>query len=154
MFENFKKNKLYKKWYFWVGIGIFLFILIPTPPDNDIQSDLPEYTIDSVDSSDIGDKVIRRTINIIISPTSTNEQLLDIAKKEALAYSEKTKVNALTVGFFGKAEEIGKGYTLGSVNYVPDGEWSNAPKITTGDYSSFEFVEDLNRDYIGVYPSN
>lgn len=71
------------------------------------------------------------------------EQLESIAKKEALKYTKDNKVNALAIGFYEDEKNIGKGYDMGRVEYVPNGEWSDAINIQSGDYSNFKFVNHL-----------
>ena len=40
-------------------------------------------------------------------------------------------------------KNIGKGYDMGRVEYVPYGEWSKAIDVKAGDYSNFKFVNYL-----------
>lgn len=106
--------------------------------------ELPEYKVELIDNSNIG-SVIRETIHIVVEGDYTLEELYSIAEKEALLYTKDNKVNALTVGFYREKDNIGKGYDMGRVEYVPNGELGDAVKVTTGDYSNFEFVNYLSK---------
>ena len=106
------------------------------------EIDLPNYKVALVDDANIGN-VIRETLHIVVEGDYTLEQLNTIAEKEALAYVEQNKVNALAVGFYEDENNIGKGYDMGRVEYVPYGEWAKAMDVKAGDYSNFEFVNYL-----------
>ena len=110
--------------------------------ESDVDNDLPDYKIALIDDSNIAN-AIRETIHIVIDGDYTLEQLESIAKKEALKYTKDNKVNALAIGFYEDEKNIGKGYDMGRVEYVPNGEWSDAINIQSGDYSTFKFVNYL-----------
>ena len=113
--------------------------------------ELPNYKVALVDDANIGD-VIRETLHIVIEGDYTLEQLNVIAEKEALAYAEQNKVNALAVGFYEYENNIGKGYDMGRVEYVPYREWSKAMDVKAGDYSNFEFVNYLHESILSSLP--
>ena len=104
--------------------------------------ELPTYKIALIDDSNIAN-AIRKTIHIVVDGDYTLSQLNTIAEKEALAYVSKNKVNALAIGFYENEKNIGKGYDMGRVEYVPYGEWSKAIDVKAGDYSNFKFVNYL-----------
>lgn len=106
------------------------------------NTDLPNYKVALVDDANIGN-VIRETLHIVVDGDYTLEQLNTIAEKEALAYVKQNKVNALAVGFYEDENNIGKGYDMGRVEYVPYGDWAKAIDVKAGDYSNFEFVNYL-----------
>ena len=106
------------------------------------ESDLPNYKVALIDDANIGN-AIRETLHIVVEEDYTLEQLYDIAQKEALAYVSENKVNALAIGFYEDEDNIGQGYDMGRVEYVPYGDWSKAVDVETGDYSNFEFVNHL-----------
>lgn len=114
------------------------------PNEESVQEEieLPNYKVALVDDANIGN-VIRETLHIVVEGDYTLEQLNTIAEKEALEYVEQNKVNALAVGFYEDENNIGKGYDMGRVEYVPYGEWSKAMDVKSGDYSNFEFVNYL-----------
>lgn len=109
--------------------------------------ELPNYKVALVDDANIGD-VIRETLHIVIEGDYTLEQLNVIAEKEELAYAEQNKVNELDVGFYEDENNIGKGYDMGRVEYVPYGEWSKAMDVKAGDYSNFEFANYLHESIL------
>lgn len=118
--------------------------------DND-ELDLPDYKIALVDNTNIGN-IIRETLHIVVEGDYDLDQLNAIAEKEALAYAEDNKVNALAVGFYEDKKNIGKGYDMGRVEYVPYGEWAKAMDVKAGDYSNFEFVNYLHESILSKLP--
>ena len=102
----------------------------------------PNYKIALIDDSNIAN-AIRETLHIVVEGEYNLEQLNAIAEKEALEYVKNNKVNALAIGFYEDEKNIGKGYDMGRVEYVPYGDWGRALDVKTGDYSNFEFVNYL-----------
>lgn len=115
------------------------------------DTDLPNYKVALVDDANIGN-VIRETLHIVVDGDYTLEQLNTIAEKEALAYVKQNKVNALAVGFYEDENNIGKGYDMGRVEYVPYGDWAKAIDVKAGDYSNFEFVNYLQESISSSLP--
>ena len=115
------------------------------------NTDLPNYKVALVDDANIGN-VIRETLHIVVDGDYTLEQLNTIAEKEALAYVKQNKVNALAVGFYEDENNIGKGYDMGRVEYVPYGDWAKAIDVKSGDYSNFEFVNYLQESISSSLP--
>ena len=115
------------------------------------NTDLPNYKVALVDDANIGN-VIRETLHIVVDGDYTLEQLNTIAEKEALAYVKQNKVNALAVGFYEDENDIGKGYDMGRVEYVPYGDWAKAIDVKAGDYSNFEFVNYLQESISSSLP--
>lgn len=109
-----------------------------------IETKLPAYTVNSVDDTSVG-STVRKTLNIVVTDTEyTLDDLYNIAEKEIKSYINSTKINAITAGFYNSADHIGKGYDMGRVEYVPNGNFADAVKVKTGDYSSFKFVNYLS----------
>lgn len=106
------------------------------------ESGLPEYTLVLIDNTNVGN-VIRETLHVVVEENYTLEQLYDITKKEALLYVSKNKVNALAIGFYENEDNIGNGYDMGRVEYVPYGDWTRAMDVKAGDYFTFQFVNHL-----------
>ena len=115
------------------------------------NTDLPNYKVALVDDANIGN-VIRVTLHIVVDGDYTLAQLNTIAEKEALAYVKQNKVNALAVGFYEDENNIGKGYDMGRVEYVPYGDWAKAIDVKAGDYSNFEFVNYLQESISSSLP--
>ncbi|QPW62059.1 CHASE3 domain-containing protein [Clostridium botulinum] len=105
---------------------------------------LPEYKIELVDNSNIGQNIIRETLHIVVKEKCSLDQLYKIAEKEAISYTQDHKVNALAIGFYKDKSHIGKGYDMGHVNYVPNGKWGDAMNVESGDYSTFQFENCLS----------
>lgn len=103
---------------------------------------LPDYEVVSVDDTSIP-TATRKTLNIVVTGKYTLDELYKIAEKEIYSYTSNNKVNALTVGFFTDKKHIGKGYDMGRVEYVPNGNFSDAVNVKAGDYSKFEIVKYL-----------
>lgn len=115
--------------------------------ENTREEKLPEYKIELVDNTNLG-SIIRETIHITVKGDYTLDDLYKIAEKEAKDYTANHKVNALAIGFYTDKENIGKGYDMGYVDYVPNGNWGDAVNIKAGDYSSFKFVNHLEEPIV------
>lgn len=110
---------------------------------NEVQEEnLPNYKIALIDDSNIGN-IVRETLHIVVEDDFNLDQLKSIAEKEALNYTKDHDVNALAIGFYQDEANIGKGYDMGRVEYVPNGKWSDAVNITAGNYENFKFVDYL-----------
>ncbi|MGL5066917.1 MAG: hypothetical protein ACRC6T_03695 [Sarcina sp.] len=110
----------------------------PTPPPV-VEVSLPEYRVEEIGDASIG-SCIRKNLEIVVTGEYTNEDLYNIAEKEIKDYSTKNKVNAITVGFYESADKIGDGYEMGKVEFVPNGQISEAINVKAGDYSTFKMV--------------
>ncbi len=123
----------------------FIAIFIFSCSNSDVEDSKSQvnYEIVLVDDVNVGN-VIRETIHIVVDGEYTLDELNTIAEKEALKYVKENKVNALAVGFYTDEDNIGKGYDMGRVEYVPYGNWAKAMEVKSGDYSNFEFVNYLN----------
>lgn len=109
-----------------------------------IEETLPNYNISKIEDTTVG-TCVRKTLHIVVNDDYSKEDLFKIAEKEINDYTMKNKVNALTVGFYESSNEIGNGYEMGRVEYVPNGVFADASTVTTGDYSTFKivnFIED------------
>lgn len=83
-------------------------------------------------------------MHILIISDFTENGLFEIAKTEIKKYIKDNPVNAITVGFYTNEADIGSGYTHGKVVYAPNGSVADASKVTTGDYSTFKFSNQIN----------
>lgn len=102
----------------------------------------PAYNVNSIDDTNIAN-AIRINLNIVVTGDYTLDDLYKIAVKEIESYTSKNKVNACVAGFYNSTDHIGKGYDMGRVEYVPNGNFADAVKVTTGDYSTFKYVNYL-----------
>lgn len=106
--------------------------------------DLSSIKSNVVSTSDsIFGPIKRITLNVVVSGDLTKEKLFELGKVLASNYIKTNKVNALSVGFYNNASEIGKGYTHGNVDYVPNGKWEDAINVKAGDYKTFKFVDHI-----------
>ena len=62
----------------------------------------------------------------MVSEDFTLDELYKIAEKKLNSYIKSNKVNALTAGIFTSENNIEKGYHAGRVEYVPNGNFSDA----------------------------
>lgn len=127
------KKPIWKKWWVWVILIIFIGAL---------EKKLPEYEVESIDNANIG-PIIRETLNVVVYGEYVLDDLYEIAEKEAKEYIKENNVNALAIGFYEDKSKIGTGYEMGYVEYVPNGNWADAVNIEAGDYSNFKFVNKL-----------
>lgn len=101
------------------------------------------YEIVSVDDSSTP-QAVRHTMNIVVTGSEVTEaKLFKIAKLESLLYTSSNDVNALSIGFYSSASNIGQSYDYGSIDYAPNGDWSQAMNVEAGDYTNFEYDNNL-----------
>lgn len=104
----------------------------------------PSYEIALVDDSNIGDVTIRP--NYWVVPDDIlhfdNDALENIAEEVTEIAKEDEDFNALMIYFIDDERQANQGYTLGRAEYSPNGEWSQAVDISSGNYSDHEFVFD------------
>ena len=105
-------------------------------------ADEPTYEIVKIDDISVG-ATPRYEYRVVVSGTPREAQL----KKMATAIFEKAKsdnkFSALKVGFFDYSEYSTSEYTLGSVEFAPNGDWASAISAEPGDYNSMKATAEL-----------
>lgn len=86
---------------------------------------------------------VRLGYNVVVKEKASKEDLKNLAQHLVEKIKKDKKFNAVVIGFYDYPEYIGRGYTLGKAEYAPEGDWSKAMDVRTGDYSSFSYNYEL-----------
>lgn len=89
---------------------------------------------------------VRYSLDVLVKEEATEEELKALAEKIVEDFKKEEDFNALSIGFYDNAEDIGYGYTLGNIDYAPYGDWGRASEVGAGDYSKSEYSYSLNLD--------
>ncbi|MCL2481359.1 MAG: hypothetical protein FWF38_06585 [Spirochaetaceae bacterium] len=121
---------------------IFVIITAFFLPTKIYSKDNLQYTIMRVDNSPQG-KARRFTYHVVIHPGTTKKEMEQISLR-VLEYAKKENpFNALAVGFYDYSVLLGHGFRFGRVEFAPNGKWTDAATVKTGDYSSLKMVNYL-----------
>jgi len=102
----------------------------------------PEYTIISVDISP-QDKARRFIYHVLINPGTTKKEMEHISILVFYQAKKENPFNALAVGFYDHSVLLNHGFRFGRVEFAPNGKWSDANTVKTGDYSKLKMVNYL-----------
>lgn len=80
---------------------------------------------------------------VVVSGKPTPEQLAQIAEAVFGQAKAKQPFSALAVRFYDFPEYATREFTLGQVQYAPEGDWAKASTIKPGDYDSMKATTDL-----------
>lgn len=81
----------------------------------------------------------RYSLDVVVKEMVTEEELKDLAEKIVEDMKKENKFNAISIGFYDYKEYVGLGYTLGGVDYAPNGQWSDADTVSAGQYKTMEY---------------
>jgi hypothetical protein len=100
------------------------------------------YMVVSRDPAHIG--VIKRfALRVVIYQRLTKAQLMRLAEALYREAQEVTPFNAIGIYFYDYPQFIDDGTRLGSVQYAPNGRWTDAGTVQTGDYSTMKVIDHL-----------
>ena len=87
-------------------------------------------------------KVVRYGLNVLVNEQVSIEELKEVSKEIVEEEKKENEFNAVSINFYDN-EEFTSGISsvppLGIVEYAPNGEWSKADTVDTGDYGSMEY---------------
>ncbi|UNC91636.1 DUF4875 domain-containing protein [Candidatus Contubernalis alkaliaceticus] len=145
-----KENKMYNKLLI-IGLVLLLFSFCigcgsdTAEPEQEIK--LVSYEVESIENISFGN-VDRFTWHVIINEPATTEELKEVAKEVLEEAKAKEKFNALSIMFYDYPEYMGHGYTLGDAIFAPEGDWSKADSVRSGEYDKMSFSWKLrNKDW-------
>ena len=114
--------------------GFIFLICGDSTPQNNIQ-----YKIVKEDDVSFG-TVVRKSLHAVIPVGDyTEDEIKILLKHIAKKYISTNKVNALAVFLYDDENDVGEGYTIAMCDYAPNGNWSNARNVNTGDYKKFKY---------------
>ena len=130
----------------WVIVMGFLVNLIINPigesSKGKVQASEVAYRI--VEKEELSFSNVKRFIWSVVVDEEVSVTDLELISKEVIEDAKKgEEFNAIAIHFYDHDEYIGKGYTLGQAEYAPDGDWSKADTISTGNYKKMDYKFDL-----------
>ncbi|MGJ0848189.1 hypothetical protein ACR77J_15975 [Tissierella praeacuta] len=102
----------------------------------------------------------RFSLDVVIDDKVSLADMETLSKEIIKNAKKEDNFNAISINFYDYEEYVGKGYTLGKVEYAPEGEWSKANTVRAGDYKNMDYSFDLreknwekqlNRSEVEVY---
>jgi len=121
---------------------IFIISTLIFLTTNIYSKDNLQYTIMRIDNSPQG-KARRFTYHLVIYPGTTKKEMEQISLRILEFAKKENPFNALAVGFNDYSVLLGHGFRFGRVEFAPNGKWSDAATVKTGDYSSLKMVNYL-----------
>lgn len=110
--------------------------------ENDTEIILPSY--DVVEIEDLAFSNVKRyNWNVVVHDEVTEDELILLSEQIVQEAKEVSDFNALSIMYYDYEEYIGFGYTLGSVDFAPGGDWGKADTVSTGDYDKMSFKYSL-----------
>lgn len=101
----------------------------------------PDYEIDSTENlSYLG--VVRIEVHVKTEKQAaqlSDAQLRRISQDIVASKASETKLNAVTVFFWKENAVVGAQQASATVDWAPNGEWSNAGDVKPGEYSTHEY---------------
>jgi hypothetical protein len=109
------------------------------PKEKEPAKKIPEYKIGEKADISVGANK-RYRYEVIVDADIQEEDVKKVASDIVEKTKKETPFNAVVIFFHADASSIGKGYTVGKVEYVPYGALASAQKVKTGDYSKHEYT--------------
>lgn len=103
---------------------------------------LPAFKVVKVQDVSVGGTP-RFDYRVVVNGQPTPEQLTRVAAAVFKKAQADQPFSALRVGFYDYPEYADREFTLGVVDYAPDGDWAKASTIEPGDYGSMKAKADL-----------
>ena len=97
------------------------------------------HQVAKVDDISIG-TTKRLSYRVVVAKDSSDADLRNIAKVIVAKASASQKLCAINVFFYHDPDTVDGAYTVGVVEWAPDGEWSKATDVRPGDYSRHRYV--------------
>ena len=107
-------------------------------PTHVVEPSAEPFTI--IEWQDVGiGKAKRITYRIQLHRGFTEQELLALTKQVVSNHVQREEVNAIVVNFINPDGGVGSRYDTAIV-WAPNGEWGDAFKVDTGDYSQHKYV--------------
>lgn len=117
---------------------ILIFISVGCGGKEDSQPISIDYEIINKNDHSMP-KAKRYSLDVVVKEKVTEEELKNLAEKIVEDMKKEDKFNAISLGFYDYKEYVGIGYTLGGVDYAPNGKWGDAGTVSTGQYNKMEY---------------
>ena len=123
---------------------IVLVIIGNIADDGETDKEVATTTYEVVQKEDISFSNVKRfEWHIVVKEPVSIKQLEELSKQIVEEAKEEEEFNALSIGFYDYPEYVGYGYTLGKTEYAPEGDWSKADTVQTGEYDKMDYKFDL-----------
>lgn len=104
----------------------------------EIIEPLPQY--DVVDTKDLSfSNCVRKQVTVRTAHRLSEAEITGVARSIVDKVTSEHKVNAVSIMMYDTPDTSGP-YTLASVDWAPNGDWSQASTMNTGDYSTHRFT--------------
>lgn len=103
---------------------------------------LPAFKVAKVEDVAVG-ATPRFEYRVVVSGRPTPQQLTRVAEAVFRKAQADQPFSALRIGFYDYPAYANREFTLGVVDYAPDGEWAKASTIEPGDYDAMTAKADL-----------
>lgn len=98
-----------------------------------------DHEIVNKDSYPTGN-AIRYSLDVVVDEKATEKELKALGEKIVEDMKKEEPFNAISIGFYDYGEFIGTGYTLGKIDYAPNGKWGDASTVSTGAYKKMKYT--------------
>lgn len=85
----------------------------------------------------------RYALDVVVNEKATEEELKALSEKIVEDIKKEEDFNAISIGFYDDEKDVGEGYTLGSIDYAPNGKWGDASSVKAGQYDKMEYSYNL-----------
>ncbi|OCL28631.1 hypothetical protein U472_00295 [Orenia metallireducens] len=121
------------------GIGSFFSndVIKVTADEKELVKDI-SYSINGIGDYSFS-TAKRYSVDVVVNEPVGSKELETISKIVAQKVKEEHDFNALIIGFYDYPEYINNGYTLGKATLAPEGDWSKADTVDTGQYNKMKF---------------
>ena len=113
----------------------------PSPTTTPTSLPFPTYQIASIDDISVASAVRFRVTTTTEFPISV-EQINALCTRIVEDLKRQRPFNAVSVLIYDTRSLLSSGYSIAMCDYAPNGEWSDAINVQTGDYATHQFVYD------------
>lgn len=108
----------------------------------EVAEPLPAFKVVKVEDVSVGGTP-RFDYRVVVTGQPTPGQLAQVAEAVFSKAKDDQPFSALRIGFYDYPEYADREFTLGVVDYAPDGDWAKAASVEPGDYDSMKAKADL-----------
>ena len=127
---------------------------IATKPPFNEPDNVPVYNIENTEDIST-DETERREVDVTVDydkkplrEHSVNE-IKNISKDIVLKLIDNSPLNAISLQFWQAGQTIGAEAAFGTIDWAPNGNWSDADSVETGNYTEHEFNVD-GKEYVRI----
>ena len=119
------------------GVGI------SEQPQPAATSAVPTYQ--TVSTEDLSYSVVRRIqVRVTLPEHYSRSEIETISRAVVADVTRKQDVNAISILFYSPNSATDAAWDIASVDWAPNGQWTDAGKVQTGNYQSFRYSVSYN----------